>query len=112
ISVILGAGLSLSYLSKKPIPPQFFLQIVPRLTSFSLSSFTTGSNLNLVGSGFVEGDITVNFGSVPLIDPSVLGAIIDVYSLATRMNVTIPSGAESNVFVTTAGGVSNTLIVN
>lgn len=90
----------------------FYLQIVPRITSFSFSSFTAGSNLRLNGGGFVEGDMTVNFGSVPVVDPSTSSTTINVHASATRLDVRIPSGAETNVSVTTVGGTSETVIVN
>ena len=85
----------------------FFLQVVPRITSFSFTSFSPGSNLRLNGRGFVEGDITIHFGGTDVVDPNIGSTTVDVFSSGTAMNVTIPAGAEETVSVTTLGGTSN-----
>ena len=64
------------------------VQIVPHITAISggRGRFTT-----LSGSGFVEGALTVRFGDVEIVDggPS-FGDGIDVFSVNTRLNVTVP----------------------
>ena len=88
----------------------FLLQIVPRITS-STGSLTPGQNLRLNGSGFIEGGITIHFGSVDVVDPDTGSGTINVFSTNTAINVTIPNDAESGITVTTAGGTSNLFVV-
>ena len=92
-------------------PANFALQIVPRINGFSNSDYRPGVNLRLDGRGFIEGGITVNFGSVDVVDPSTNSSTINVHSSATLLDVTIPSGAESGLSVTTDGGTSNVFFV-
>ena len=91
----------------------FLLQIVPRITSSTLSSgsLTPGQNLRLDGSGFIEGGSTVRFGDVDVVDPDNGSGTINVFSTNRAINVTIPNGAGPEITVTTAGGTSNLFVV-
>ena len=94
------------------LPDSFFLQIVPRITTFSSNNdFRPGVNLRLHGGGFIEGDITVHFGSVDVVDPSTSSTTINVHSSGTLMDVTMPTGADGGMSVTTEGGTSNVFFV-
>jgi hypothetical protein len=86
------------------------LQIVPRLTGYS-GTLTPGINMTLSGSGFVEGAITVEFGSVSVLDPDTSATTINVFSNGSTVNVIVPTGAEPNVRVITAGGTSEELVI-
>jgi hypothetical protein len=89
----------------------FALQIVPRITNlFGSAGLPQSTNLQVQGSGFVEGAITVHFGSVDVVDPDPSFPIVDVFSSGTFMNVTVPAAAEPQVSVTTAGGTSNIVV--
>jgi len=86
----------------------FPLQIVPTITGFTVSVFSTGSNLRLDGNGFVEGAITVNFGSrVSVVDQDTGTSILDVLTDGLALNVTIPAGAGQDLSLVTSGGTSN-----
>jgi uncharacterized small protein (DUF1192 family) len=84
------------------------LQIVPTLTS--VSSTAPGSFSRLVGTGFTEGQISVNFSGAIVTDGGRFSNDgVDVYSGADfnqRADLTAPAGAASPVTVTTEGGTS------
>ena len=88
------------------------LQNVPRLDSFSFTpDFSEGSILTLTGVGFVEGEVTIHFGPVSVIDPDVDadGTVVDVSNSNRQIVVTIPASAGESVTVETGGGTSNTM---
>lgn len=58
-------------------------QIVPTVSGFQNSDFRTGSNVRLSGSGFVEDDMTVDFGTASVTDTEINGGI-NVYGTAAR----------------------------
>ena len=90
----------------------FTLQVVPRLTGFSNNNdFAPGVFIRLIGSGFTEGDVTVNFGATAVADPDGGAGTINVQSTGTLLDVNIPASPGGAVTVTTAGGVSNSLQV-
>ena len=91
----------------------FWLQIVPKISAFNLfgGALTPGNTLRLEGGGFVEGDVEVRFGNVPVVDPDNGPNLIDVFWGGAGMNVTIPDNPGANVRVVTAGGVSNVVDV-
>jgi RHS repeat-associated protein len=88
-------------------PGSFALQIVPFVSAFGYSTFSSGNNLALYGGGFVEGAITTTFGAVNVVDPSTGSNQLDVYSSGSGLNVTIPTSPGVLVTVQTAGGTSN-----
>lgn len=81
-----------------------FLQIVPRLVSFRVPAgqhVTPGTELTLIGSGFVEGVTDVDFPGAGRVDAG------DVFSNGSRLTVTIPNGfTAGTVKVVTPGGAS------
>ena len=83
-----------------PIP----LQIVPTLNLVEFGNGNSFHNtyLHLGGSGFVAGDITVNFGALPV------SSGIQVYSYANdRINLTVPNGAPFGpITISTTGGTT------
>jgi hypothetical protein len=85
------------------------LQIVPVLNS--VSSVTPGQNAFLQGTGFTEGEITVQFGSAKVIDGGVnFNDGIDVFGAGGEnraLNVTVPANGSGPVTVVTGGGTSN-----
>ncbi len=84
------------------------LQIVPTLSGVTMQSgggFESNS-LQITGSGFAEGASSVQLGGRTIDDLSRFAGL-DVVSGATRINLTVPSGAATGpVRVTTVGGTS------
>ena len=85
----------------------FPLQIVPTITSLSTTALIAGSTLLVEGDGFIEGEITVNFGGVAVVDADKTATTLDVFNVTRSINVVVPVGAQSSVTVVTAGGTSN-----
>ena len=84
------------------------LQIVPTLADVTMAANGgfVGANLQLSGSGFAEGAMSVTLGGQTLTDIS-RSAGLDSFSNASRINVTVPAGATTGpVRVTTVGGTS------
>ena len=94
------------------------LQIVPTIVDIDLSSatFSTGSSFFILGSGFIEGALTVHFGTVDVVDTSPssgpdvfqsnLGAGYDKAG-NDALSVSVPAGASPGpITVSTAGGTS------
>lgn len=90
----------------------FPLQVVPVISEFSYSSFTPGSTLFLRGSGFIEGNDRVRFGSTLVNDPDTGGNQVDWWNNGSYLYVAIPNGAQSHVRVSTIGGTSNVVEVD
>ena len=85
----------------------FPLQIVPTITSLSTTALIAGSTLLVEGDGFIEEEITVNFGGVAVVDADKTATTLDVFNVTRSINVVAPVGAQSSVTVVTAGGTSN-----
>jgi hypothetical protein len=84
------------------------LQIVPTLSDVTMSNGGgfEGYNLQLSGSGFAEGSTSVSLGQQRIDDIS-RNYGLDVFNNASRINLTVPSGAPTGpVRVTTVGGTS------
>ncbi len=85
------------------------LQIVPTLTS--VSTATPGSRSTLVGSGFIEGFVTVRFGAAQVVDGGPFtNDGVDVFFSGGEnrgLAATVPNGGGPPVSVTTEGGTSN-----
>jgi len=79
------------------------LQVVPVITDISVQSFTPGTTVMIIGSGFVEGGTTVTFGQFAVEDPS-LTAGPDVLEHNGLISLLLPQAAGSVVGVRTAGG--------
>ena len=89
-----------------------FLQIVPTLVDVDqgLNDVFRGGGLRLRGTGFIEGAVTVNFGSVAVVDTSAANGpnVFAGYVFENdAMDLTVPSNAPYGpVTVTTLGGTS------
>ncbi len=98
-AVLLGDDFNFGF-ADGPIP----LQVVPtiNLVEFGVGNSFHNSYLHLGGSGFQAGDITVNFGALPVVSG------IQVYSYSNdRINLTVPNGAPFGpITITTAGGTT------
>ncbi len=86
------------------------LQIVPRLTGYDNGNFGNGQTMYLYGSGFVEGDMTVQFGATNIVDTDP-NAGINVYNANTNLSTVVPNNGSGGVVVVTDGGSSNPLVV-
>jgi hypothetical protein len=83
------------------------LQIVPTLADVTMGAGAfTGANLQLSGSGFAEGAMSVTLGGQSIADMSRdLG--MNVFTNGTGINLNVPAGAATGpVRVTTVGGTS------
>ncbi len=106
-AVLLSDNFDMTY-PDGPLP----IQIVPILTGiagYGVGYQFHGAYEHLTGTGFVEGDITINYGAVPLVDTDTGSSVIDVYSSGTQLNVNsgVPAGAQFGpITVTTQGGTS------
>lgn len=87
------------------------LQVVPTLTS--VSSVTPGLFSDSRGSGFIEGFITIRFGTVDSVDggPFTSDGVDarDWDSQNDRADTTVPTGGSSPVVIITEGGTSNSV---
>ena len=85
------------------------LQIVPTITS--VTTATPGQFSDTRGSGFIEGFITVRFGTVDVVDGGPFtNDGIDARDWTTendRADATVPVGGSAPVFIITEGGTSN-----
>ncbi|MEY2842731.1 MAG: hypothetical protein RI920_768, partial [Pseudomonadota bacterium] len=84
------------------------LQIVPTLSDVTMSAGGgfVGANLQLSGSGFAEGAMSVQLGGQTIADISRFAGL-DSFSIGTRVNLSVPAGAATGpVRVTTVGGTS------
>ncbi|NML45874.1 phosphatase PAP2 family protein [Ramlibacter sp. G-1-2-2] len=90
------------------------LQVVPTVADVAMSAGSAyiGGNLQLRGTGFAEGGITVSFGAQQVVDRST-GTGIDVFGNGANnnfLNLTVPATSpvlpSGPVRVTTAGGTS------
>ena len=92
-----------------------FLQIVPTITQlFTPSPFTTGAGMTVQGSGFIEGDVTIELGGTVLPDtgffigPDVHNAVSVGAGMDRADNdglsFNLPPGAGTSVVVRTSGG--------
>jgi hypothetical protein len=85
------------------------LQVVPTITS--VSNATPGLSSIVRGSGFIEGFITVRFGTIDVVDGGPSG--IDGVNVSASPNpndwlqVTVPGGGSSPARIITEGGTSN-----
>jgi hypothetical protein len=92
-----------------------FLQVVPTLTDVDQAIHGNqfrGQNLRLRGSGFVEGNMTINMGGTQIVDTAVSNGpdIFGGYLFENdAMNLVVPSDAQfGGISVTTFGGTSAT----
>ena len=85
------------------------LQVVPTLSGATMTSVGgsfTGNNLQLSGSGFAEGAISVLLGAQSVADIDRYYGL-DVFNNATRINMTVPTGMPTGpIRVSTVGGTS------
>lgn len=102
-----------------------FLQVVPTISDIDLTSgdFNTGSGFNIAGSGFVEGDMKIIFGTAEVVDTSVsagpdifgasnIGAGFD-FADNDGISLSVPAGASPGpITVQTAGGRSAALPIS
>jgi len=91
------------------------LQIVPTVRSFD----TSGNQIYILGSGFVEGASTYSFAGVTVPDTNVNSTIDVTYDSSSnpyvnngRVNLPEPLHGAGNLTVTTAGGTSAPLVLN
>ena len=85
------------------------LQVVPTLThvDVNINGVFNGGGASITGSGFAEGQTTLNFGAGKLVDAARDSSGMDVYGSGHSMNFTVPSGVGSGpLSVTTLGGTS------
>ncbi|MCP4263025.1 MAG: hypothetical protein GY774_36760, partial [Planctomycetes bacterium] len=101
------------------------LQIVPTIIDIDLASnvFGTGSNFTVLGSGFIEGELTVNFGATQVVDTDVssgpnvynhtqIGAGLD-RSENDAISLKVPANASTGLItVETPGGTSAALLIS
>jgi hypothetical protein len=86
-----------------------FLQVVPTLTDVTQTSVGGsfhGQNLQLAGTGLIEGDLAVLFGPATLADTGGVSGL-DVFGTNSLLNTTVPSGVPTGpIRVRTFGGTS------
>jgi hypothetical protein len=85
------------------------LQVVPTITS--VTTVTIGLSADTRGSGFIEGFITVRFGTADVVDGGPFtNDGVNVWDWTTqndRADATVPVGGSAPVVIITEGGTSN-----